>query len=128
MAGRVVEEWAKVLSHRGLTALGMSVAEAQTLPQNDLKKQGLAWLVRTATVVSGDWVRARLCMGHRSNVSRAVQRLQIGKGEAVEMGAMLQPCKDPFSFFGGIPAEIQDPPVGVYPMDSGRESLDNGPK
>ncbi len=88
------EQRAEVLLQRGLTALRISVAEAQALPQNDLRKQGLAWLVRTATVVTGDWVRARLCMGHRSNVSRAVQRLQAGKAEVAEIRAILQPCKD----------------------------------
>jgi putative transposase len=80
---------------RGVAALGLSVAEVKALRQNDDRKQGMAWLLRTATVVSSDWVSGQLAMGHRSNVSRAVRKIAEARtGKAIKVRHLLQPCKD----------------------------------
>lgn len=56
----------------GLRRLGLRVEEAAALKQSDPRKQSLAWLVKSRTVVDDAWISTRLAMGHRSNVSRAV--------------------------------------------------------
>ncbi len=56
----------------GLRAIGMTKSEARLLRQNDPRKQGLAWLVKSRTVMGDEWIQRELEMGHRSNVSRAV--------------------------------------------------------
>jgi putative transposase len=89
------ERMAEQLLQRGLVALGLSLNAVKTLRQNDPRKQGLAWLLRTATVVAADWVSARLGMGHRSNVSRAVRKIDNARrGTAIKVRHILQPCKD----------------------------------
>jgi hypothetical protein len=86
---------AEQLLQRGLVALGLSRSEVQARRQNDHRKQGLAWLLRTATVVSADWVSAQLAMGHRSNVSRAVQKIDDARAETeIKVRHLLQQCKD----------------------------------
>jgi hypothetical protein len=89
------ERMAEQLLQRGLVALGLSRSEVQARRQNDHRKQGLAWLLRTATVVSADWVSAQLAMGHRSNVSRAVQKIDDARAETeIKVRHLLQQCKD----------------------------------
>lgn len=68
------EQEAEVLLERGLRAMGLSLSEARKLKQNDVRKQGLAWLIKAHTVIGDEWIQKRLAMGHRSNVSRAVRR------------------------------------------------------
>ena len=60
------------LLQRGLTKLGLTPAQAMALRKADARKQALAWLVKSRTVVGDEWIVAQLAMGHRSNVSRAV--------------------------------------------------------
>ena len=63
---------AATLLEAGLLALRLTRAEARSLRQSDPRKQGLAWLVKSRTVVQDEWIQEELAMGHRSNVSRAV--------------------------------------------------------
>lgn len=56
----------------GLTRLGLTIEKAVALKKTDPRKQALAWLIKTRTVVRDEWLVARLEMGHRSNISRAV--------------------------------------------------------
>jgi hypothetical protein len=56
----------------GLGRLGLTERELAGLRQSDPRKQGLAWLLKSRTVVGDEWVCRRLQMGDRSNVSRAV--------------------------------------------------------
>jgi hypothetical protein len=66
------ESEAQRIVERGLDALGMELPKLRPLRQNDPRKQALAWLIRTRTIVADDWITQHLDMGHRSNVSRAV--------------------------------------------------------
>ncbi len=53
--------------------LGVPVEELAARRQNDPVKQAVAWWVKRGTVVSDAWICARLRMGNRVNVSRAVK-------------------------------------------------------
>jgi hypothetical protein len=50
----------------------------------DLRKGALAWLVKTNTTVSNDWICKRLCMGHRTNVPNAKRAFQEGRNGEVK--------------------------------------------
>jgi hypothetical protein len=77
-----------------LRVLGLSLAEVSARAQKDVHKQGVAWLWRTSTVISSAWVVRKLAMGHRSNVSRAVQAIgQAPSGPTHRIRSLLQPCK-----------------------------------
>ena len=67
---------ARKLLDRGLDALRIALSDLRLLRQNDPRKQALAWLIRTKTIVADDWITQHLDMGHRSNVSRAVSALR----------------------------------------------------
>jgi hypothetical protein len=62
----------------GLQAPGMTCQMPQ-LCRNDRRKQALASLVKTQTMVGDDWIRQNLDMGDRSNVSPGDQRFSTGK-------------------------------------------------
>ncbi len=64
---------AEELLSEGLRHLKISLEEVMALRQCDARKQALAWLVKSQTVVGDDWIVPRLKMGHRSNVSRAIK-------------------------------------------------------
>ncbi len=51
-----------------------------------LEKQAIAWLLKSRTTVSVAWVAQRLCMGHRTNASRAIAAFGRATGRtAVEL-------------------------------------------
>jgi len=78
----------------GLKFLGIK-DEVRALAKNDPRKQALAWMVRTQTVASNEWVSERLGMGHPSNVSRALARFQMGKGKEIQrLKVVLAKCTD----------------------------------
>jgi hypothetical protein len=80
---------------RGLHGLRWSLEEAQEAPQNDPRKQGLAWLVKRHTVVGDEWLMRRLNMGHRSNISRAVSRFNRAKeGRVRKLKGLMHICAD----------------------------------
>lgn len=56
----------------GLERMGLKLVDVRGLKQNDPRKQGLCWLVKSQTVVRDEWIQAALTMGDRSNISRAV--------------------------------------------------------
>jgi REP element-mobilizing transposase RayT len=66
------EREAQRLLAAALTQLGLSLPAVAALKKTDARKQALAWLIKSRTVVGDAWIAARLEMGHRSNVSRAV--------------------------------------------------------
>ena len=89
------ERMAEQLLEGGLAALGMSLAAARSLRQNDRRQQGLAGLVRSSTVVSADWVIRQLAPGHPSNVSRAMRAIQWAEGNtAVKIRRKLPACRE----------------------------------
>lgn len=79
------EDGAEALLRRGLDVLDLEESDLPSLAQNDLRKQGLAWLIKTHTSVTGVWLSQRLCMGHRSNLSRALARFREAKEGEVKL-------------------------------------------
>ena len=72
-AGRLLEKGLEVLR----------IEEVKGLAKNDERKQALAWLLKSHTVVGHEWVIESLNMGHRSNVTRAVSRFQKAEGSQI---------------------------------------------
>ena len=63
--------------------------------ENDQRKQGLAWLMRSSTVVSADWVVWKLALGSPSNVSRAMRAIPgAEEKEAVKIRRQWQAGKN----------------------------------
>lgn len=56
----------------GLHAIALTLEQVRALRHNEPQKQCLAWWVKSQTVITDRWLVERLCMGHRSNISRAV--------------------------------------------------------
>jgi REP element-mobilizing transposase RayT len=89
------EAAAQELLHRGLRALDIELATVRLLPQNEPRKQALAWLIRSRTVVGSDWITQNLDMGHRSNVSRAVSAFRrANHGKTKRLKRIMHLCKD----------------------------------
>jgi hypothetical protein len=70
------EKAAECLLASALESLGVNEQTLCEMKQSCLEKQAVAWLLQTKTTVSGVWIAARLQMGHRMNVSRAVTRFR----------------------------------------------------
>lgn len=89
------EKQAARLLTEGLEQLGLTPAAVRSLKQNDVRKQALAWLVKTQTIVEDEWLVRRLQMGHRSNISRAVSALrQSNTREHKRLRKLLHKCTD----------------------------------
>jgi REP element-mobilizing transposase RayT len=87
-------EAAKLLS-TSLAQLGLTTKMVVSLKKSDPRKQALAWLIKSRTVVRDEWLIARLDMGHRSNISRAVSAFRISRGrEHNRLRKALHICTD----------------------------------
>jgi hypothetical protein len=60
---RYDETAARQLLARGLDILGMDLAAMKLLRPNDPRKQALAWLIRTKSIVASSWITRELEMG-----------------------------------------------------------------
>ena len=80
------EEMAEHLLRRGLEVLDLTEEELFDMKSASPQKQALAWLLKTHTSVTGVWVARRLRMGHRSNLSRALQK--FGKPKEAKMKSL----------------------------------------
>ena len=86
---------ARELLARGLDALGIDLAAMKLLRPSDPRKQALAWLIRTKSIVDGSWITRELDMGHPSNVSRAVNVFRIANQQKIKnLKRQLLVCKD----------------------------------
>lgn len=94
----VDEREAARLLFEGKRLLQITGMRLDRLPKNDMRKQALAWMIRTQTSVPAAWVCERLQMGHVANVSRAVKRMRERADlQACQMLRRLAPisiCKD----------------------------------
>mgnify|MGYP000358370454 CR=1 FL=1 len=89
------EQEANRLVFSGLEKMGLKLSEIRKLKQNDIRKQGLAWLIKTRTVVKDSWIQEKLEMGHRINISRAVKTYRNGEKEPVrKLKRILFKCAD----------------------------------
>ena len=64
--------------------VGLEITENSRLRKNDPRKEAVAWLLRKKTPTGLEWISARLEMGSRANVSRAVCRT-----EEMEEGSLM---------------------------------------
>ncbi|CAN5461794.1 transposase [soil metagenome] len=79
----------------GLARLGLTEKEAASLKQADPRKQALAWLIKSRTVIKDEWLVDRLRMGHRSNISRAISAFRKREGrEHKRLQKLLHICTD----------------------------------
>lgn len=87
------EREAERLLAAGLSRLDLTVAAMRLLKKNDRRKQALAWLIKSRTVVKDEWLVSRLEMGNRSNISRAVSRFrEPSDGAERKLRAVLHTC------------------------------------
>ena len=88
------EEEAARWLEKGLACLSVAAEELVVMRKNDVRKQGLAWLLRSRTVVGDAWIVERLQMGHRSNVSRAVAAFRENRTAIRKTKKLLHVCTD----------------------------------
>ena len=67
------EDEAARLVRVGLDALGLAESDLVRLRKLDIRKQVLAWWVRSQTMVGNRWLAQRLRMGDEGNISKAVR-------------------------------------------------------
>ncbi len=70
------EQEAERLLAAGRGVLGIDESDLLAMKNTRPEKQAVAWLLKKFTTVTGVWIASRLNMGHRSNVSRALQALE----------------------------------------------------
>jgi hypothetical protein len=63
--------------------MNLSEESLLALRNNSPQKQGVAWLLKSHTTVAGVWIAERLCMGDRSNVSRALRMINRSKDSGI---------------------------------------------
>ncbi|MCK9588458.1 MAG: transposase [Terrimicrobiaceae bacterium] len=68
---------------RALECLEIDRESIRVMRKSDVRKQALAWLVKSNTVVGDEWICRALGMGDRSNISRAVGRFRKTKEKPV---------------------------------------------
>ncbi len=86
-AGRALEEAA--------ARVGVAVRELWGRKQTDPVKQAVAWWVKSRSIVSDEWVSAKLEMGSRTNIHRAVQAYRAPRDATRrKLKAKLQLCAD----------------------------------
>ncbi len=91
--GRHDEAHAEQLLKAGMEQLELNESKVLALRKNDARKQALAWLIRSRTVLGDEWIVSRLRMGHRSNVSRAVAAFRDpGDAERKKLQKFLHAC------------------------------------
>lgn len=89
------EREAQRLLAAGLVRLGLTQKAAAALKQTDPRKQALAWLIKTRTVMRDEWLGKHLPMGHRSNISRAVSVFRTAETrEHKRLRKLLHICTD----------------------------------
>jgi len=73
------EYMAKEYIKNGLKSLQCSLSDIKEMPQNDIRKQALVWLIKKNTVVTGEWIRKEIDMGGKANISRALHLFDHSK-------------------------------------------------
>ena len=66
-----------------MAELKVTPSQLQQRAKSDLDKQLLAWLLRKHTTASNRWISENLHMGHISNVSNSVRRIDQSKRREV---------------------------------------------
>lgn len=66
------EKAAEELLKAALNSLEVSESMLWEMKSTQVEKQAIAWLLKKRTTVTVIWIAERLCMGHRTNASRAI--------------------------------------------------------
>jgi REP element-mobilizing transposase RayT len=83
------------LLEQAATQLGVSVSALWSRKQTDPVKQAVAWWVKGRSVVSDDWLSAKLEMGSRTNIHRAVRAFRVIQDPTrAKLKSKLQLCAD----------------------------------
>lgn len=77
------EQEAQRLLTAALDELDLALPELRQRVKSDPNKQLLAWLLRKHTVAGNRWITDRLQMGHISNVSNSVRRINESKQQEI---------------------------------------------
>jgi hypothetical protein len=77
------EAMAERLLATALPVLGLTEEALLGMKANRLEKQAVAWLLKSETTVTGEWLSSRLRLGHASNCSRALKRFRESRAEDV---------------------------------------------
>ena len=92
---RYDETAARELLASGLDTLVMDLAAMKSLRPSDPRKQALAWLIRTKSIVASSWIVRKLHMGHPSNISRGVNVFRTANLRKIKsLKRQLRACKD----------------------------------
>jgi REP element-mobilizing transposase RayT len=87
---------ARRLLERALECLGIDLGAVEAMKKSDVRKQALAWLIKSNAVVGDEWVCQNLGMGDRSNISRAVGRFRTkNEKPVIALIKKLHVCTDP---------------------------------
>jgi putative transposase len=70
------QEGAEELLRLALPQLGLSEEALLSLPNKQLEKQAIAWLLKSKTTVQVQWIADRMQMGHRTTASRAISKIR----------------------------------------------------
>jgi hypothetical protein len=73
------EQDAERILNLALPKLGFSNMDLTTVPNTQVEKQILAWLLKSQTTVPVQWIADRLGMGHRTSASRAISQIRTAK-------------------------------------------------
>jgi REP element-mobilizing transposase RayT len=78
--GRIIashnEERAEELIRKCRGILGISAAELKAMKKTDPRKQGIAWLIKTRTVMTNEWIDRECNMGSRTNIFQAIKVME----------------------------------------------------
>jgi len=77
------ERQAERLLEGGMTALGLTGESLEAMRKSAMGKQVLAWLIRSRTTVSNEWVSCHLSCGHPDGVSRFVKTVETSMDKSV---------------------------------------------
>lgn len=89
------EKMAYGLLQRGLEQLKVEKVGVQSWKTTDIRKQALVWLIRSSSMVSSEWICEQLGMGHRSNISRAMRRMEtFVDRDILKLKKKMLRCKD----------------------------------
>jgi putative transposase len=89
------QKQAEGLLGKALERLRLDIDQMRAMKKNDLRKQATAWLLKSQTTVGNRWICETLRMGDRSNVNRAMHRVELAQDRQIKrIRNILHQCSD----------------------------------
>jgi putative transposase len=86
---------AESLLEGALERLGVGIDQMRAMRKNELRKQATAWLLKSRTAVGNRWICETLRMRDRSNVNRAMRRIELADDRQTRrVKTLLHQCPD----------------------------------